>query len=193
MTKICTMCNLAKPLTDFYKSVRKDRPNGLNYKYHTYCKECTKKKARDLYSQSDMREKRLEYYRTKCNDPSYKMKSNIRSRNFYNSNEGRAKTLLNSARSRAHKYSEFDLDDAFILEKITKGRCEVTGIPFDMSSPVGTFKNPYSPSIDRIDNKKGYTKTNTRIVLWQVNLMHGELSDDEFLEICKAVVEGMTK
>lgn len=180
--KLCTICNVEKPLTDFYKAVRKDRPNGLNYKYHTYCKDCTKEKNRQLYLDPEKRKQRQQYYKNRCNDETFRLKSNVRSRNFYNSNEGRAKTLLNSARNRAHKYPEFDLDENFILDKIITGRCEVTGLPFDMSSPSKTSKNPYSPSIDRIDNTKGYTKENTRIVLWQVNLMHGELSDDEFFK-----------
>ena len=63
------------------------------------------------------------------------------------------------------------------------GKCEVTGIAFDYDNKFNTCKNPLSPSIDRIDSTKGYSKDNARIVLWQYNLMRGELTDDQLFDI----------
>jgi len=71
------------------------------------------------------------------------------------------------------------------------GCCEITGIPFDFEPHKIYSKNPYSPSIDRIDSSKGYTKQNVRIVLWQVNLMRGEISDEEIIVICKKFIKGI--
>ena len=36
-----------------------------------------------------------------------------------------------------------------------------------------------------VSHSLGYTKENTRIVIWQYNLMKGELTDSELLDICK--------
>jgi hypothetical protein len=43
-------------------------------------------------------------------------------------------------------------------------------------------------SIDRIDSSKGYTKNNIQCVGGIVNKSKNELSDAEYLELCRAVV-----
>lgn len=102
--------------------------------------------------------------------------------------------LFNGAKRRAYKWDVFDITRDFIESKIRTGHCEVTGLPFDMK-PMGSAskKNPYAPSLDRIDNSKGYTVDNVRIVLWAVNLMHGEMTDEQLIVMCNAVVKGLTK
>lgn len=105
-----------------------------------------------------------------------------RSSKFYSSVKGRTLTLLKSAKRRDIN-SELDFD--YLYNKLLKNKCEVTGILFDLNKNNKWKKNPYSPSIDRINNKIGYTKENTRIVIWQYNLMKGELTDSELLDICK--------
>ena len=47
------------------------------------------------------------------------------------------------------------------------GRCEVTGLPF---SEVCAPRDPFSPSIDRIDSERGYVAGNVRIVCLIANL-----------------------
>jgi hypothetical protein len=45
-------------------------------------------------------------------------------------------------------------DSLWIYEKILEGYCEVTGIPFDLTSEVSNSvhaKNPWVPSIDRVE------------------------------------------
>lgn len=85
----------------------------------------------------------------------------------------RAMCLVATARTRAKKKGlAFDLDQ-FIPELQTRidiGKCEVTGVLFDLS-PGRKFN---SPSLDRIDPSKGYTYENTRIVL---NLVNAALGD----------------
>ena len=56
-------------------------------------------------------------------------------------------------------------------------------IAFDYDNKFNTCKNPLSPSIDRIDSTKGYSNDNVHIVLWQYNLMRGELTDDQLFDI----------
>lgn len=41
--------------------------------------------------------------------------------------------------------------------------------------------NPYSPSLDRIDNAKGYVKGNVRVISYKANVMKSNATLDEFL------------
>lgn len=47
----------------------------------------------------------------------------------------------------------------------------------------------WKPSLDRIDSNKGYTLDNIRIVAWIVNHSRGELTDDEFINMCIKIVD----
>lgn len=125
-------------------------------------------------------------------NPAFVEANKIRGSKYYSSLKGRAKTLLASANRRSSEYGEdFDLTESWFIDKFKVGKCELTGIDFDLNKPIGTSKNPYSPSIDRIDSNKGYTKANCRVVLWQVNLALGEMSDSEIIPILEKLLEGL--
>jgi len=186
MVKECSNCYQVKPIDDFY-AVGKTK-NG-DIRYNPKCKICVKFDCRERYrTDPKLRAARKERADVLRDDPDFVARNKRRGQEFYYSMEGRAKTLLKSATRRKDKHSEFDIDLDFVLEKLSKGFCEVTGIPFSYEKPVDSFNNKYSPSIDRIDSKIGYIKSNTRIVIWQYNLMKGEISDNELLEICKIMV-----
>lgn len=188
--KICTMCKLSLPLDNFYSSPRKDRPNGKQFKISSCCKKCSNIKSRERYAKGvRYTETRLLY------NASEKGKECLEraSRKHYESIRGRACHLLNNAKKRQNKWSSFDIDREFIEQKLENGFCEVTGLQFDFTSPGQSKKNPFAPSIDRIDNSQGYVKSNVRVVLWAVNLMHGEMTDDQLISMCKAVIKGLEK
>lgn len=190
-TKTCTKCETVKSLTDFHRSVRKDRPTGKGFKYFSFCKDCFNQHSRDRYhSGVKYVETRQKYYATD-RGRQISEKSSVK---HYESIPGRALHLLNGAKKREHKWPVFDIDREFIESKLKIGTCEVTGIAFDMK-PMGraSRKNPFAPSLDRIDNTKGYIRSNVRLVLWAVNLMHGEMTDEQLVEMCKAVIRGMEK
>lgn len=44
--------------------------------------------------------------------------------------------------------------------------------------------HPDSPSIDRIDSKRGYTRSNIQIVSSTINRAKMDLSDEEFIQLC---------
>jgi hypothetical protein len=44
---------------------------------------------------------------------------------------------------------------------------------------VGAERQDNSPSLDRIDNTKGYVKGNVRIVSWRANRLKGNATDEE--------------
>jgi len=82
--------------------------------------------------------------------------------------------MIHPAKIRATaKSMEFELSAVWCREALKKQafKCAVTNIDFDHKPSKRTNLNPYSPSLDRINTKIGYTKENTRIVLYAVNVM----------------------
>jgi len=84
-----------------------------------------------------------------------------------------------------------DFDSNYIYQKILNGKCEVTNIEFQYNNITKSChaKNPYVPSIDRIDSTKPYLKSNIRIVIYMYNICKGEFSHDEVIKFCKQVIE----
>ncbi len=105
---------------------------------------------------------------------------------------GRAAQLQSNAKRRAEdKNIAFDLDRVDLIERITVGRCERTGIIFDLSVNGGL--NPWAPSIDRRDNSKGYTADNIQIVCNAYNLAKGPWSEDVLTTLARAIVHAIDK
>ena len=73
------------------------------------------------------------------------------------------------------------------IEERLHGCCEITGIPFETerSTSKQHMGSPYIGSPDRIDNSKGYTKENTRWVVWILNLMCGNFTDEQVKDFIK--------
>lgn len=109
--------------------------------------------------------------------------------------EWRAKRLVNAARCRAS--GEFSITAEWVKERIERGVCEATDLPFDLGEFPGSAKNPFAPSIDRIDSNKGYTTDNVQVVAWIYNLMKGQLPDGTakcvLLLMAKGVIDARTK
>jgi hypothetical protein len=173
------------------KECKKELPEDSFYPKYKVCKVCVNNKARLKYKENPkLKEDRSNRYLKNSKSTKYQESQKDRSARFYTSLRGRALTLLSSAERRSYKFDEkLEIDFDFIYDKLDKGVCEVTGIPFDFNKCDKYDKNPYAPSIDRIDSSIGYTKNNTRIVIWQYNLMKGEISDTELLDLCKIIIE----
>lgn len=95
------------------------------------------------------------------------------------------KELYNSAKSRArNKGLDFSISKQWVLDRVMAGICECTGLPF----VAGQGRNGFSPSIDRVDNSKGYTIENSRVILWGVNAFKGEGSHADMVQMARAIV-----
>ena len=64
--------------------------------------------------------------------------------------------------------------------------CSVTGKTFDYNSNY--HRNPYGPSVDRIDITKGYTPENCRIVIWAFNRARDHYTDKDVYSMCKTLL-----
>ena len=89
-------------------------------------------------------------------------------------------------RARA-KQLPFEIDEDDMLKQVEKNklRCVLSAIIFRPCDDY--YRNPYRPSIDRIDCKKGYTKDNVRVVAYCVNAAMNEWGFDVLAEVAKGV------
>jgi hypothetical protein len=106
----------------------------------------------------------------------------------------RAQRLLASAQKMAKKYNlPFDLDVEWIEKKLVAGKCDVSGIPFSFTSlrtgkgGVGS-QNPCSPTLDRVLAKKGFVKSNVKVVIWMYHAGKQNVSHETFMQLCRALV-----
>ena len=65
------------------------------------------------------------------------------------------------------------------------GKCVMTGIDLTFDTLVNTSDG--TASLDRIDSSKGYTKDNVQWVHKDINYIKRDLSDSEFITLCKKV------
>ncbi len=116
-------------------------------------------------------------------------------RTYRLSENGRIHILISAARLRAKQNNlEFELDLEWLVKKVKHGRCEVSNLKFTFDPPKrGYHHNPYAPSLDRHDSKKGYTKANTKVVIWAYNQAKGQWNDKHFRRIIKAIYRGLFK
>lgn len=94
--------------------------------------------------------------------------------------------LVNDAKRRAAKRGlEFSIcvDDIAI-----PSQCPVLGISLEHQIGKGG-KSPHSPSLDRFDNTKGYTKDNVRVISLRANQLKNDATLDEMRRIV-AYMEG---
>ena len=124
----------------------------------------------------------LEYWKQACGKYRSTLKSKVH-------------LLFRNCKKRAKKHQwDFDLTKEWIKEKIDNGRCELSGEKFNCD--VGIFNthfNPFTPSVDRINSSKGYTKDNCRVVIAAVNMGIGEWGLDQYISIAKKVIAHQKK
>lgn len=84
--------------------------------------------------------------------------------------------LYYDAKKRAKKWGMvFDLTSPLLIPAL----CPVLGIPLVSSSGTGRARTPNSPSYDRIDSSRGYTRDNVRVISWRANQLKNEATPEE--------------
>lgn len=100
----------------------------------------------------------------------------------------RAKHAWFSTRKSAKNLGvEFDLTVEWFQEKLNRGVCEMSGLPFDMETTK--HRSPNCPSIDRRDPKGSYTKANCRLILWFINRAMMDLGEDYCMKVFRGIVK----
>jgi hypothetical protein len=81
----------------------------------------------------------------------------------------KAKQLLANAKYRAEKKNlAFDLDLDWVIRNLSPMKCQISTLPIDITH---SSVMPNSPSIDKINPFKGYTKDNCRVILNCLNMV----------------------
>lgn len=154
MNKVCSTCKQEKSLENFCKNKRfKDG-------HERRCKSCKNDSTKKYYSTD---RKGRETHRSS--------ESIRRSRN-------KKTTLLTNAKQRAKKHNiDFNIvaDDIVFPEY-----CPVLGIKLEYNL---NKLSDNSPTIDRIDNMKGYIKGNIKVISWRANRIKCDASIDEIEKI----------
>lgn len=85
------------------------------------------------------------------------------------------------------------IQDAWALFEAQSGLCALTGTPLRLRSGRADKKGTAllkegTASLDRIDSAKGYEPGNVQWVHKHVNIMKLDLTQPEFIAICRSVV-----
>jgi hypothetical protein len=153
-------------------------PNKFYSTHKTECKKCKLEKAKIKYKGLSEKEKQ-----------SYIDKAGVRYKKWVSKNFIHFQLLQAKHRS-IRDNRKFELTDEIIMKKLKEQKecCYISNLPISLVP-----KNPYSLSIDRIDNNKGYTIENTIIVTKFINNCKNTLSIDEFIKCIKEVYNNIKK
>jgi hypothetical protein len=98
--------------------------------------------------------------------------------------------FMKKARGRKH---ETDLDLPFLVELWDRqnGRCALSGRLLELPPTTQAWedrkRDPWKPSLDRIDSSKGYLKGNVRFVTVIANSAKQVWDDETVVEFCREV------
>lgn len=209
LTKRCSRCRVFKPITEEYypkgkdckyniRSHCKDCENKPKFVYPNFndkgllfCRKCKKYKNKDEFN-TQTENKNREGRSSNCKLCNNIYKKRFRKEHSGNDLDRHLSKILSTCRLRAKKNKlkgfNFELDIIFLKELITKqeGKCALSGLV--MTSFINSKDSKLNISIDRIDSSKGYTKDNVQLVCNQVNTMKNSLSEIEFYELCKHII-----
>jgi len=158
-TKVCSKCKIEKEVCDFYSH----KTNSLQ------CKQCQceyRKEWRRLHPGYDTHQ-----CKKWANSNPEKIKGYYKSKSW-------AKLAIQLAKKRAKRHDlNFNLDEEF-LNKIypADNLCPLLKIPLFRGEKNSC---PNSPTLDRIDSSKGYTKDNVQVISLKANTAKSNLSLDE--------------
>jgi len=172
---ICALCGneSEKPAAEINKQRKKGRSKF-------YCsRKCAGKTKNNL--------KHLSKFKNNFVDTKY-----IRQRDKYAGFRWYMKVIKKSSKKRNHSY-DVDIKYLETLWKQQEGICPFTKQKLVLKKySDDNTSTPYSASIDRIDNNKGYLKGNVRFVALMFNYARNRFSEDNVIEFCKQVASNVS-
>jgi hypothetical protein len=110
-------------------------------------------------------------------------------RDYFYGERGTLTALLNNASDRARRGNlPYDLDREWLAKKLEPMVCELSGLPL-VRGPREKFRiNPFAPSLDRIEPKLGYLKSNVRVIAFIVNRSRSDFGDEILMKMAHALV-----
>ena len=134
-----------------------------------------------------------EFYKERCRKDglSYRCKTCDGSKNRAYTKSNPEKAMLASIKGRAKKSKVlFNL----LPEDIrTSGECPVLKIRMERNKNGKRGAQPNSPSVDRIDPTKGYTRDNIQIISNKANMMKQDATPEELLMFAEWVIKTYKK
>jgi hypothetical protein len=158
-SRVCSGCKIEKPLSEYYKG-----ETSLGG-YRTRCKQC-------CCAEEAARKSRIP-----------KAKRSADFKKWRRQSRGAALVRLAHHRAKA-KGLPCTLDPKAVQAVIDSGECQMTGVPFNLDGG----RTWDSPSLDRIDNSKGYVPGNVRVVLYCINVMANTWGENKIVEIAEAIM-----
>lgn len=211
--KLCTKCLGYKPMTSeyFYKrdnvkcgfsSSCKDcdkkkeksrvRIKPFNEKGELYCQRCKTYKPVSEFYENASTTKNRKYYSCNCKDCESERHKEYRATHSTDDINTFFRDIATGCRGRAYRSDgkfgcTINKDDLIALYEKQNHKCALSGI--EMTTIKGSGKFPSNASVDRIDPGKDYSLDNIRLVCNHVNMMRSNLSDENLLYYCKAIIE----
>lgn len=138
-----------------------------------FCKRCTKETKHRFVN--DQRPNRKPYYScTVCLNNNSKKH---RKKDWFSYLAQKANVRK---RKDSIKLTKEDIKNQWLKQN---EKCALTNLDLNINDKW------WKPSLDRIDSNKGYTLNNIRIVAWIINHSRGNLSDNEFIDMCIKITQ----
>lgn len=162
INKVCSKCNIEKPLSEFYKQV------SCKLGVRPDCKKCLNKtkKQYNLDNEADIKVKKRLYY------------ENNRDRILAKERTAEVKFQKLQAFAKRKKY-KFNLSFQDYIDLTIKNTCYYC----NGKLPEAGY------GLDRIDNKQGYVKENVRACCRSCNIAKNKLTEESFFNLVKLVYD----
>lgn len=200
----CYRCKLDKEEADFSPGNNRCRPCHTQYQRERRAKLAEKNQTVDLAGVKRCSTCQLEKPKTEfglakgitdglqplCNS------CRVISRKAYNTSvKGHTQNMISAARKRAKtKGRDFALTIREVEDLWAKqeGKCAVTGLVLETENTTeehDNSRNPFGPSIDRIESTKGYVTGNVRLVVTMANVAMNNWGDEVMEEVLANVLQ----
>lgn len=161
-TQVCTTCGQEMPLGEFWK-----QPSKVSG-YQAECKYCMRGRNRRWWKKNKVAA-RIRYH-------GYWSKHRLARPEY---------SIWKACKDRA---SQYGMEFSLLLEDIViPERCPVLGIKLEAGMGrgrgLGLIHRDKSPSIDRVDNSKGYTPDNILVVSYRANRIKSDATVEELVAV----------